>query len=134
MIVIDTHSWFWWVKEPERLSEAQIAAIQEQESNADGLIGICATSLWEIAMLVQRGRLQVDLDLADWFANALAHPRVGVINLTPAIAIASTMMPADFPRDPADRIITATARVHNCPLVTSDDAIRNHAAGVAIIY
>lgn len=134
MIVIDTHSWFWWMETPERLSEAQRAAIQEQESSADGLIGICATSLWEIAMLVQRDRIQMAVDLADWFADALAYPRVGVINLTPAIAIASTEMPSDFPRDPADRIITATAIVHNCPLVTSDDAIRNHADGVAIIH
>ena len=134
MIIIDTHSWFWWMETPERLSEAQRAAIQEQESNADGLIGICATSLWEMAMLAQKRRLRVAVDLANWFADALAYPQVGVINLTPAIAIASTMMPDDFPRDPADRIITATALIHNCPLVTSDSEIRNHAAGVAIIY
>ena len=100
MIVLDTHIWFWWVEAPERLSEAQMAAIQEQEINADGLIGICATSLWEIAMLVQKRRLQVDIDLADWFANALAHQRASVIGLIPEIAIASTRMPANFPPRP----------------------------------
>ena len=134
MIIIDTHSWFWWMETPERLSEAQMAAVQEQEISADGLIGVCATSLWEIAMLVQKQRFRAALDLADWFTNALSHPRVSVINLTPAIAIASTLMPRGFPLDPADRIITATALIHNCPLVTSDGEIRNHAAGVTIIY
>lgn len=133
MIVLDTHTWFWWVEEPELLSEAQAVAIEEQENNADGSIGICATSLWEIAMLVKRLRLQVGVDLAYWFANALAHPRVSVIGLIPEIAIASTMMPRDFPRDPADQIITATALIHQCPLVTSDGAIRNHADVVEII-
>ena len=134
MIIIDTHSWFWWMETPERLSEAQMAAVQEQEISADGLIGVCATSLWEIAMLAQKRRLQTRIDLADWFAGALAYPRVSVINLTPAIAIAATELPRGFPLDPADRIITATALIHDCPLVTSDSEIRNHADGVTIIY
>ena len=85
-------------------------------------------------MLVQKRRLQVYIDLADWFANALAHPRASLIGLIPEIAIASTRMPRDFPLDPADQIITATALIHKCPLVTSDGAIRNHADGVEIIY
>ena len=134
MIVLDTHVWFWWVEAPALLREAQRAAIREQEASDGGVIGICATSLWEIAMLVQKGRLQMYIDLADWFVSALAHPRAGVIGLIPEIAIASTRMPRDFPRDPADQIITATALIHKCPLVTSDGEIRNHADGVEIIY
>ena len=133
MIILDTHNWFWWMETPELLSDAQMAAIQEQENHADGSIGICATSLWEIAMLAQKRRVRMNVGLAYWFSNALAHPRVRVIGLTPEIAIASTMMPREFPRDPADRIITATALIHQCPLATSDGEIRNHAEGVEII-
>lgn len=134
MIVLDTHVWFWWVEAPALLREAQRAAIREQEASDGGVIGICATSLWEIAMLVPKRRLQVYIDLADWFVSALAHPRASLIGLIPEIAIASTRMPRNFPLDPADQIITATALIHKCPLVTSDGAIRNHAEGVEIIY
>ena len=134
MIVLDTHIWIWWVDSPALLSAPQRDAIAEQQNNAEGVIGICATSLWEVAKLAELGRISLNYDLATWLEGGLAYPRVQVINLTPAIAIASIELPGGFPRDPADQIITATALVHNCPLVTSDDAIRNHAAGVAIIY
>ncbi len=133
MIALDTHTWIWWVEEPERLSEAQRAAITEQESDDDGVIGISATSLWEVAMLVARRRLRMDIDLADWFENALAYPRVSILGLTPEIAIESTRLPRDFPQDPSDQIIAATAIIHKCPLVTSDREIRSHTGTVEII-
>ena len=130
MIILDTHIWFWRVEAPAELRRPQMAAIVAQENDSAGVIGICATSLWEIAMLVQSGRIQLDTDLAYWFENALAYPRVRVINLSPAIAIQSTQLPgnAQLPRnerirDPSDQIIVATAMLHDCPLVTSDGKI-----------
>ena len=130
MIILDTHIWVWWVENPARLRQSQIAAILTQENDETGVIGICATTLWEIAMLVQRGRIQLSTDLSDWFENALAYPRVRIINLTPAIAIQSTNLMDNIHRnrleritDPSDQIIVATAMVNNCPLVTSDSKI-----------
>ena len=125
---------------PAELRRAQIEAVLEQESTSAGMIGICATSLWEIAKLVQLGRIQLDTDLVDWFENALAYPRVQVINLSPAIAIQSTQLPgnaqlsrAEQIRDPSDQIIVATAILNSCPLVTSDGKIIAY-RGVQTIY
>ncbi len=63
MITLDTHIWIWRVQEVERLRQSQIAAILVQENDDAGVIGICATTLWEVAMLVQRGRVQLSADL-----------------------------------------------------------------------
>lgn len=140
MIILDTHIWFWRVQTPAELRRAQMEAILEQENDSAGVIGICATSLWEVAKLVQLGRIQLDTDLDDWFENALAYPRLRVINLSPAIAIQSTNLPgnAQLPRDeqirdPSDQIIIATAMLNNCPLVTSDGKIVAY-TGAQTIY
>ena len=140
MIILDTHIWVWRVQDNEQLRAAQIAAILREETDTDGAIGICATSLWEIAKLVQLRRIQLDTDLADWFENALAYPRVRIINLSPSIAIRSTALPGNSQlshdaqiRDPSDQIIIATALLNNCPLVTSDGKIVTY-PGVQTIY
>ena len=129
MIVLDTHVWVWWVEDPERLSEAQKSAIDAHESKSDG-IGICATSLWEVAKLVEYERLNLGYDLPEWFSIALAYPGVHIIGLTPAIAIRSTSIVESANRgqpeqinDPSDQIIIATAIINDCPLVTSDSKI-----------
>ena len=129
MIILDTHVWVWWVEDPDLLSEAQRDTIEAHEREDDG-IGICATSLWEVAKLVEYGRLDLSYDLPDWFSIALAYPGVHVLELTPAIAIRSTGIVERRNRgqpeqinDPSDQIIIATAIVHDCALVTSDDKI-----------
>ena len=117
------------MEDPERLSETQREAIEASEKDDDG-IGVCATSLWEIAKLIEYGRLNLSYHLPDWFAMALAYPSVHILGLTPAIAIRSTGIVERVNRgqpeqinDPSDQIIIATAIVHDCPLVTSDDKI-----------
>lgn len=140
MIILDTHIWVWLVQEAKQLRPSQIAAILAQENDDAGVIGICATTLWEVAMLVQRGRIRLSTDLPDWFENALAYPRLRVINMSPAIAIQSANLPgnAQLPRDeqirdPSDQIIVATAILNNCPLVTSDGKIVAY-TGAQTIY
>ena len=140
MIILDTHIWVWWVENLAQLRPSQIAAILAQESDDTGVIGICATTLWEVAMLVQRSRIRISADLSDWFENALAYPKMHVIDLSPAIAIQSTQLPGngqlppnDQIRDPSDQIIVATAMDNNCPLVTSDGKIVAY-TGVQTIY
>jgi len=120
MIVLDTHTWIWWVHDPIQLTEAQIETITSNETD---LIGISAISCWEVAKLVEVKRLELPLPLEAWFQLALSYPGVQILALTPEVAIESTHLPLPFHRDPADQIIVATARLHRCPLVTSDEKI-----------
>jgi len=120
MILLDTHIWIWWVHGDERLSKSQVEAIQ---TNEEDMIGISAISCWEVAKLVERGKLELPCSVSDWFEQALAYPGVRILELTPEVAVTSTQLPGDFHKDPADQIIVATARLNDCPLVTSDDKL-----------
>lgn len=128
MIVLDTHIWIWWVHGDTKLSETAIAAIQAHESD---VIGISAISCWEIAKLVEYDRLKLPCEISEWFAKALAYPAVQLLDLTPEIAIASTQL-VGFHCDPSDQIITATAKIYDCPLVTADTKILSY-SGVSTI-
>ena len=120
MIVLDTHVWVWWVHGDERLTETQAEMIETNETN---IIGVSAISCWEIAKLVEYGRLELPCSLREWFEQALSYPGIRLLELTPEVAIESIQLPGEFHRDPADQIIVATARVHGCPLVTSDSKL-----------
>ena len=122
-IVVDTHVWVWWILDTGQLSIAQRHAISRNE---DDLIGVSAISCWEVAKLFEYGRLELPSELPDWFSTALAYPGVSLLELTPEVAIESTSLPGSFHRDPADQIIVATARLHDCDLVTSDDKIAEY--------
>jgi len=117
MIVLDTHIWVWWVHGDERLTRTQAEAI---EANETDVVGVSAISCWEIAKLVEYGRLELPCSLEEWFEDALSYPGIHLLELTPEIVIESTQLPGEFHRDPADQMIVATARVYGCPLVTSD--------------
>lgn len=117
MIVLDTHIWVWWVHDDERLTPVQVEAIRANEAD---VIGVSAISCWEIAKLVEHGRLELPCPVREWFEQALSYPGIYLLELTPEIAIESTQLPGEFHRDPADQIIVATARVYGCSLVTAD--------------
>jgi len=118
VIVLDTHAWLWWLNDPSRLSRRAAEAIEE----ADGL-GVCAISLWEFALLVEKHAVEPRLDPAEWLEAALSVPRVELLDLTPAVAIGSSRLDG-FHRDPADRLIVATAVANEVPPVTKDERIR----------
>ena len=120
MIVIDTHIWIWWAHGSSHLSASQLGEIEASEQSG---VGVSAISCWEVAKLVALGRLDLDRPVGDWIGSALAYPGVRLLGLTPAVAVASTQLPGEFHRDPADQMIVATARVHGCRLVTSDRKI-----------
>jgi PIN domain nuclease of toxin-antitoxin system len=123
VIVIDTHIWYWWVHTPDRLTQPQIEALDSPTSD---VIGVTAISCWEIAKRVQYGRMRLSRPVGRWLALALRFPGVRLLPLTPEIAVASTQLPGTFHKDPADQIIVATARIHGCPLVTSDGKILDY--------
>ena len=123
MIVLDTHIWVWWIHGDTQLSQAYQTELQEKES--DGL-GVSIISCWEVAKLVEHGRLVLPIPVEEWLNQALCYPGVELLDLTPRIVVESTQLPAPFHRDPADQLIVATARVHNCRLMTVDDKILNY--------
>jgi PIN domain nuclease of toxin-antitoxin system len=120
VIVLDTHIWIWWIHGEPQLSAEQVQVLQEHEASG---IGVSAISCWEVAKLVEYKRLTLPCPVAEWLEQALAYPGVRLLDLSPQIAVESTQLPGEFHRDPADQIIVATARVLDCPLVSSDEKI-----------
>lgn len=124
MIVLDTHTLLWWVNDPSTLSipaKKVIDAAVESRS-----VHVSSISAWEIALLVERGRLRLALDVRDWICRCEALPFLTFVPLDNAIAVESVRLP-DFPHaDPADRIIAATALSLGAVLVTKDDKLQNY--------
>lgn len=119
--VLDTHVVLWWFDRSTRLSRAQQRLLARCRD--DHPVGVTDTSLWEIALLVEAGRVRLALPIGEWLARATAAPRVGIYPVTPAIASEVVALGSTRGWDPADRIIVATARVLGVPLVTSDTRI-----------
>jgi len=128
VIVLDTHAWIWWAASPARLSARARAAIETA-----GAIGVPAIGVWELAMLVAKKRLELDRDVLAWARQALALPRVALLPLTPEIAVASAALPAEFPGDPADRIVVSTALEHGAAVVSKDARLRG-IAGLKTVW
>lgn len=120
MIVLDTHAWIWWNASPRKISAPARRAIEEAKE-----LAVSAISLWEVAMLVAKSRLELDREAGLWMRQALAAPRIRLVPLSPEIAVRSTALGRDFQGDPADRLIVATVLELDAALVTMDDRIRS---------
>jgi len=123
VILLDTHIWVWWVHRDEHLPARLRTFIERHES---ATLGVSAISCWEVAKLVERGRLRLPMPTGDWLHAALAYPGVRLLDLTPDISVESCSLPGDFHADPADQIMVATARHHRVGLVTLDARIRGY--------
>ena len=125
MIILDTHIGIWWSDEISRLTASQISAIA-QERRIQGSIGISAITCWEIAMLVERQRVTLQLDALSWLHRLLNYPDVELLPITPEIAVRAYSLPEPFHRDPADRLLVATAIEWDCLLLTDDRQILDY--------
>lgn len=120
--LLDTHALLWWLEGGGRLSGAQQEAIASARGGGNPL-RVSDISLWEIATLLDLGRIRLQIPLRDWLDRATAPPLVQRLGITPAIAAEVASMPESFHRDPADRILVASARVLGASLITSDKRI-----------
>lgn len=121
MILLDTHALVWAVAEPKRLSRAAAVAIR-MARREDG-VAIAAITLWELAALVARGRIQAYVTVEA--SVRMLVEGVTIKPLTAEIAALAAQFPGDYSRDPADRLIGGTARAEGLTLVTRDEMIRN---------
>ena len=125
-LLLDTHAWVWWASRPERLSRSQRTAIERARKRTSEPLLLSIISCWEVAKLVELGRLALALPVLEWLEQALAYPGIRLLDLTPQIAVASTELPGEFHRDPADQILVATARAYDVPLLTVDRRILDY--------
>ena len=119
MILLDTHALVWAISEPKKLSRRAADAIRR--SKTSGGLAISAITLLEIAILVSRGRIRS-------YGNVETTVRLlseGIIvrPITIEIAALAAQFPADYPHDPADRLIGATAKAEGIALVTKDERL-----------
>jgi len=124
--LLDTHVFLWLIDGNKRFKQIQEFNTIIKAAEKSGL-RVSVISLWEIAMLEAKGRLKFTVDIFDWIDQALAAPGIVCEPITPHVAIASTRLPGNFHGDPADRIIVATARRLQCPLITADREILAYA-------
>lgn len=120
MILLDTHVVIWLAHEHHRISPRARAAIQEARKKAHGL-AISGITLLEIARLASRGRIRLTPDLETFLSDV--ELRFTTLPITAKIARQAFELPEEYPNDPADRVIGATALIENMPLITADKEI-----------
>jgi PIN domain nuclease of toxin-antitoxin system len=125
MILVDTHVVVWLALEPARISKKARAAIEEARRSAQGL-GISDMSLLEIAVIESKGRIKLNASLETFLSEVEA--RFVVLPITGRVCVRAMGFPAAYPKDPADRIIGATALVEGVPLLTADVDIQRSKA------
>jgi PIN domain nuclease of toxin-antitoxin system len=126
LILLDTQALVWFSQGNPSLG-AEARALVERETAAD-VAAISPISFWEVAMLVDKGKLALGRRPLDWMEIVLEQPGFRIEPLAPAIAVDAGSLPGEIHGDPADRILIATARHLACPLLTTDRKIIDYAA------
>ena len=117
MLLLDTHVWWWALNEPKKLSNKAYKIIRE---NPPAQRAIASISIWEFAMMVSTGKVEIRVPADQWLEQAISQTGLAVFDINPKIATESCNLPGEFHKDPADRIIVATARINELTIVTKD--------------
>lgn len=120
-LLLDTHVWLWLMTGDSILSPSFTEAIERSQGHDNVLIS--AISIWEVGMLVEKKRVELEMDCLDWVEQSLAGPGIRLVPLSPRIAIESTRLPGEIHGDPADRILIATAHEEGAVFVTCDQKL-----------
>jgi PIN domain nuclease of toxin-antitoxin system len=120
--VLDTHMWVWWLLADSPLPDRERRALDRLAASRD--LCLPAICQWEAQMLHARGRITLPLPFATWLRRATSGDVLSVLPITADVIAAVDELPAAFHGDPADRLIVATARIHELPLATHDASIR----------
>ena len=124
MIVLDTHVWVWWISGSAPLPRRVRESLDQHVEH--GGIRVSSISVWEVAQLVARGRLELTMDTQDWVARSESLPFLEFVPVDNRIAIRSTELPGSFHADPADRLIVATTQALGATLITKDTKLRRY--------
>ncbi len=117
-VLLDTHIWLWSRLQPERLTGTVAATLENPENE----VWLSPISIWELALLVERGRVVLDRGVGAWVGKAMQAVPLHEAVLTHEVALESRRV--DLPhRDPADRFLAATARVFDLTLITADERL-----------
>jgi PIN domain nuclease of toxin-antitoxin system len=117
-LLLDTHIWVWSLLEPAKLSPRVRAELE----SPDNELWLSPISSWELLVLIDKGRVQVDKDGVQWVTEVARASALREAPMTHEVAIESRVV--DLPhQDPADRFLAATARVYDLTLVTSDERL-----------
>ena len=121
MILLDTHVALWLLSDADRLSKNAKAAIDETRQSGEGM-AICGVTLLEIATAYGKGRISMAMSLESFLQDV--EERFVVLPISAQACVRTLSLPASYPKDPADRVIGATALVEGMALVTADAEIR----------
>ena len=121
MILVDTHVVVWLAFAQDRISRKAKTAIDAARKDADGL-AISDITLFELATLTSKGRVRLDISLESFLQEV--ESRFVVLPITGRVCARAVGLPPSYPKDPADRIIGATALVEGLSLLTADREIR----------
>ena len=117
-LLLDTHIWIWSLLDPSKLSRRVRAELE----SPDNELWLSPISVWELLILIERGRVEVDKDPIPWAAEVSRASALREAAVTHDVAVESRVI--DLPhQDPADRFLAATARVYDLTLVTADDRL-----------
>jgi PIN domain nuclease of toxin-antitoxin system len=121
MILVDTHVVVWLAFDQDQISRKARSAIDQARKNAEGL-AISDITLLELATLASRGRIRLDISLESFLQEV--ESRFVILPISGRACARAMGFPASYPKDPADRIIGATALVEGLSLLTADREIR----------
>ena len=127
-LLLDTHVWIWTQEAPERIGAATMAALAE----VGNTLFVSTISTLEIARLVDGGQLAIKGSLERWIRRSLELIQARTLEISHDVAIEAYALPQPFHRDPADRLLAATARRHELTLVTADERILAYPAVATI--
>lgn len=129
-LLLDTHAFLWLFDASSSLTKKHRVMIEDAAAHAE--LHLSAISFWEIAMLASKKRIELHNSVQSWLVEAVRMWRVQTINLGIKVASEAYRLPADFQGDPADRMIVASSKLYDLPLMTADKLIHRYAGQGAI--